>query len=135
MKYSRDKSIKLAYLVVIRVLHEVGTRSNVGRVLTLGDELQGEGVTRCSNTIGSTIIGSLDGAVLGASGVVWARCSVPLITVETVGVSADRVKPAPVGIDNNLTVDIGAGASTCASASLPCHLRVCLGLLLSDDPS
>lgn len=45
------------------------------------------------------------------------------------------MKPAPVGINDNLAIDVAAGCSAFAGATLPCHLGMRLGLLFSNDPA
>lgn len=44
---------EVEHLVLGVALHEVGTRSDVGRVRTLGDELQGQGIVGSGDTVGT----------------------------------------------------------------------------------
>jgi hypothetical protein len=45
------------------------------------------------------------------------------------------MEPSPVGIDGNLAIDARATVATCASAALPGHLWVSLGLLFANELS
>lgn len=59
-------SDELEELILARGLHKVGTRSNIGGVRAFSDELQGKGIATGSNTIGATVISTVNSAVLCA---------------------------------------------------------------------
>lgn len=54
------------HLVLLFAAHEVGTGTDVGAVLVLGDKVQGEGIAAGGDTVGGAVVGTLDSAVLGA---------------------------------------------------------------------
>ncbi len=93
-------------------LHEVGTRADVGRVGALGDELEVQGIAAGGDAIGAGVIGAVDAALGGAAGGVVAVRGVPLVAVIAVGAAAQLVKPAPVGVDGDLALDVGARAAS-----------------------
>jgi hypothetical protein len=78
------------------------------------------------------VISTVDSTVLGASAAVRASGGVPRVAVKAVGVSVGDVGPSPVGVEHNGTRLVGAALSTGTSASLPCHLRVCLRCLFAN---
>ena len=45
------------------------------------------------------------------------------------------MKPSPVGIDGDFSVDIGTDVAACARAALPGHLWMGLGLLFANQLS
>ena len=126
-------SDELEHLVVVGILHQIKARANVGRVLALGDELQRERVGTSGYAVCSTVISALNLAILGAAGVVGASSRVPLVSIVAVGVAALYVEPSPVRVDHNLSIHVRATGSTLASATLPRHLWVSLGLLGADQ--
>ena len=76
------------HLVLVLAGHEVGTRTNVGAVLMLGDKRQAEGITAGRDTVGGSIVNTLEGAVLSA--VVAAGALVgPSIAIVAVLVAAN----------------------------------------------
>ena len=134
-------------LIVARVLHQIRSRSYVGRVRALGDEFQCKGSTAGRNTIGRGIVSTLDDTVGRAFAVTRADSRVPLIAIVTVcivsfdlssgsvskiGEGVARmtdVEPTPIGVNNDFPiVGFAIGASS-ARACLPCHLRMRLGLI------
>lgn len=123
---------ELEHLIVVGILHHVQARANIGGVLSLGDKLQSERVTSSSDTVGLGVFGTLNLAVCCAALVVRARGRVPLVAVIAVGIAALDVQPSPVGIDDNLAIDIGAAVTAFSTASLPRHLRMSLRLLSAD---
>lgn len=72
------------------------------------------------------VVGTIDGAVLGAGGSIRASGRVPCVSGEAVGVSADSVGPAPVGVERNGGGLAGAAAATSSSAGRPRQLGVSL---------
>lgn len=126
-------------------LHEVETRANVGTSAALGHEAERKGITTGASTVGRSVLSTIETAVLGASVVGRAQCSIPLVsysrhlcqpfnlqsssprqrTSVAVGRSTGRVSPTPIGINNDLTGHVGAGSS--GGTLLPGHGRVRLG--------
>lgn len=80
-------SSELEHFVCSVVLHQVGTRSNVGRVRAFGNKLQRQSVAADSDTIGSLVVGAVHGTGGGARLVVFANSGVPLIASIAVRVS------------------------------------------------
>lgn len=79
-------------------------------------EFQGIQLTR--------VVSTINGTVLGASGAIRAKSSVPCVASVAVGVSANVVGPAPVGIKNDRTSLGGTAVTTSAGAGLPVELGV-----------
>lgn len=77
-----------------------------------------------TNTRLTRVVSTLNGAVLGAGDAVGAERSVPCVAVVAVGVSANVVSPAPVGVKDNRTSLGGAAVATGTSAGLPVKLGV-----------
>ena len=98
-------------------------------VLSLGHELEGQGVPAGRGTIGAGVVGTIHRAVGRAALVVLADGRVPRVAVVAVGVAVLVMDPAPVGVDGDLSVHVGAGAP--GAALLPGHLGVRLGRLLA----
>jgi hypothetical protein len=73
------------------------------------------------------VVGTINSAVLGASGSIRAGSGVPLVAVVAVGVSSGDVNPAPVGVEHDGAGLGGAASATSARASLPGELGVSLG--------
>lgn len=84
---------------VIREEEDTGT--DVGRVRSLSDELDGERAARGGDTVCAGIIGSVNSAVLGASDGVRAKGGVPEVTGVAIGGSAGGMEPTPIGIEND----------------------------------
>jgi hypothetical protein len=72
------------------------------------------------------VVGTLNSAVLGAGGSVRASSHVPCVSGEAVGVSADSVGPAPVGVERNGAGLACAAGSAGTSAGRPSQLGVSL---------
>ena len=121
-------------------------------MLVLGHELERERISASGDTIGLSVFGTLNGTVCWkwsvmsrgyddisltpqASLAIRACGCVPLVSIIAVGITALDVKPAPIGIDDDLTVDIGAAVSSLASAAFPVHLGMNLALLGTDQLS
>ena len=121
---------EVEHLELVRSVHEIESGANVGAVLVLGEELEGEGVTAGGGTIGRAIVGALDGTLLGTLGASLADGLNPLISIVAVVITVGRVEPAPVGVNDDLGVDGRAAAGS--GTLLPRHLGVSLGLLLAD---
>ena len=136
--------------VVARVrLHQVDTGPDV-LVGAGGHKVELERGAGSGDTVGTSVVGTVQSTVLRARGRRCADGSVPLVTGVAVGVAAGGemisqrydsrsarkhlrggVEPAPVGIENDLAVDVGAG--TRRRACLPVQRRVnfcCLGSCL-----
>lgn len=122
-------ALEVEGLVLVGTVHEVESGSDVGSVLVLGQELEGESIAAGGGTVGLAVFGTLDGA-LGGAVIGSAALRGPLVTVIAVLSAFESVKPSPVGVDGHLSVGLGAG--TTAGALLPRQLRVSLGLLRSD---
>ena len=69
--------LKVERLVMVRVIQEVDTRTDVCRVWTVGDETKGERIAGCGDTVCSAVVSTVDGTVGRASGWVWAKRRVP----------------------------------------------------------
>jgi hypothetical protein len=98
--------------------HEVDTRTNVGAG-ALGDKLHGKSVSRGGDTICATVVGTLNGAVLGAGDGVRAEGGIPSVTGVAVGITGGGVEPTPIGIEYD-----GTGLSSARAtgrALLPTH--------------
>lgn len=97
--------------------NEVDTSTDVGSRGT-GDELEGDGIARDVDTVGTSVVSTLKSAV-GSAGIwVWAEGGVPGGASVTVGVlvSTGIVSPTPVGVEGDL--GLLGNATTGASASL-----------------
>lgn len=99
-------------LVGVVAVHKVSTGTNVGRVLALGDELEGERVAAGLNTIGTSVLGAINAALGSAVGVGAADGGIPLVAVVAVGAAGKSVSPAPVGVDGDGTGNVGASGSS-----------------------
>lgn len=127
-------STRKSCLIGVCIFHEISAGSNIGGVRALGNKFEGKGVARRSDTVCTCIIGAFDGTVLRTVGVGGACSLIPFISIVTVGVATDRVKPAPVSVDDNLTIDVGTAAASFTGAALPGHLWVRFSLLFPNDP-
>ena len=116
------------HLVLGGAVHEVEAGANVGAVLVLGNELEGQGITAGGGAVRGAVVGALELALGGAVGGRAADIG-PLVAVVAV-LAVAVVQPAPVGIDDHLGTDRGAGCL--ARALLPRHLGVRLRSLLAD---
>lgn len=61
--------------------HEVGTATNVGRVRSLGDELEGQGITAGGDSVSARVVSTLDHAVGRAGLAIRAGSGVPRVAV------------------------------------------------------
>ena len=120
----------LEHLVFRVAGHEVYTTSNVGRVLTLRHELEGESVAAGGNTVRLLVIGPIQGTLLGTGGAIRADSRVPGVASVAVGVTVGDMKPTPVGVKYDLTVALSSTAAT--RALLPREFGVGLGDLLAN---
>lgn len=111
------------HLVLARAVHEVEARANVGAVLVLGDELEGQGVAAGRGTVGGGVVGALHLALGRAVGRGAAHVRLPLVAVVAV-VALAVVQPAPVGVDDDLGVDGRARGAARTRALLPGDLGV-----------
>lgn len=91
-------------MVGVLVLHQVQSASDVLAVRALGDELEVQSIAGGGGTVCSRVISTLDAAGLGAAGAIFAQRSIKLVTVVAVFTSR-VVKPSPVGIDSDSTLD------------------------------
>ena len=91
--------------------HEVQTRADVLAVRVVGDELEGQSIAAGSDTIGTGVVGAIQGAVGDTCRRIGAECRVPGVSRVAVGVAGGGVDPAPVGIEHDLSVLSGAAAS------------------------
>lgn len=107
------------------VLHEIDTRADI-LLLTIGDKFQRKGVPAGGDTISARVISTIEGAVLGASHAIWAKCGVPGITSVTVGETGGGMEPTPVGIENNLSPR-DSRAATRRGTLLPRKRGMCFG--------
>ena len=105
-------------------LHKIQARTDIGRVGSFGDELEGQRAATSCSAICCSIISTLKGTIGSASFVIRAECRTPGVSVIAIGVASTLliVDPSPVGIDDDLsgfrsTASLGG---TC----LPGHARV-----------
>lgn len=80
--------LQVKQLVVVGIIQEVDTGTDVLRVWTVGDETEGERIAGGGDTICSTVVSTVDGAVGSASSGVWAQRRIP--GVSGVAVLSDR---------------------------------------------
>ncbi len=92
--------LHVEHLIVVGVFHEVDTGSNVLR-LRLRNELESKSVPASSNTVGASVICAVEGAVGSTGSGVRAGRLVPRISGVAVSVTGGRVKPTPVGVQDN----------------------------------
>lgn len=78
-------TVELEHLVCGVRGHQVSARADVGRVRSLGDELQLQRVAAGCNPVCAGVIGTVNGAVGSTRLVIGARRSVPRVTGITVG--------------------------------------------------
>lgn len=100
------------HLVLGVAVHEVESGADVGAVVVLGDELEREGIAADGGAIGSAIVGTLEQTLGRAVGTAAASAG-PLVAVVAV-LAARVVKPAPVGVDDDLSVDRRTLGLACA---------------------
>ena len=95
----------------------------------LSDELEGKGIAASGDTVGTRVVGTLNSAVLSAVVSVGTKVR-PRVAVVAVLIAVYAVDPAPVGVDDDLAVDVGA--ATGGGTFLPGELGVAFGLLGAD---
>lgn len=117
------------HLILRLAIHQVETGTNIGTILMLGDKLESQRIARSRSAIGLGVLGALEGT-LGCAVRGRAAGPSPLVAVVAVLGVAGSVKPAPVGVDD----DLGVGARTAAAAGTlaPAELGMGLGLLLAN---
>lgn len=86
----------------------------------------------------TSVVGTVNSAVLCASRTIRASSGVPGVAIVAVGVSAGNVDPTPVGVEGDGTGLGGAASASSASACLPGQLWVslssdCASLLGADS--
>lgn len=95
--------LQAEHLVLGVIGHEVDSASDV-LLGTRGHELEREGVTSAVDTIGSRVVSTLQSAVACACGGIGAELCIPGVSGVTVGVASFRVEPAPVGVEDDLSL-------------------------------
>jgi len=95
-----------------------------------GGELESEGIPRGRGAVGSAVVSTLEGALLGTAIGSVADGLDPFVTVIAILVAVSFVEPTPVSIDNDLAVNVRA--ATTSGASLPSQLGMGFGLLSAD---
>lgn len=111
------------HLVRVLVLHEVETAANVLAVGALSDKLQAQLVAARGDAVGARVVGAVDAALLSASLAIRADGGIPLVARVAVGAALHRVRPSPVGVDDNGARD---GAAAARGALGPVQSRVSL---------
>jgi hypothetical protein len=106
--------LEIEHLVGGRSVEEVDTGADVGGVRTNSDEFERQGVTAGSDTVCSSIVGTVDSAVCGASRWVRANSGVPSVTGVAIGGPRGGVEPSPIRIeyDGGLKSSAGAGITS-----------------------
>lgn len=74
--------------------------------------------------IHTRVVGTVNGAVLGARSSISAVLRVPGVASVAVGVAANVVSPSPVGVEHNGAGLVGAAVAASARAGLPGQLGV-----------
>lgn len=105
-------------------VHQIDTGANV-RTGALGDKLVGERVTASGDTVHTSIVSTLDSAVLGTGDGVGTEGRIPGAAGVAVGQAGGGMQPAPVGIkhDRGLLGNTSTGSGTLS----PCELGMDLG--------
>ena len=98
-------------------------------MLALSDKLEGQGIPASRGAVRGGVGSTVDGAVGRAGLGILADIRVPRVAGVAVRVAVFVVDPAPVGVDGDLAVYVGAGAA--GAALLPGHLGMGLGRLLA----
>jgi hypothetical protein len=101
--------------------HQINARTDVGA----GDKFQGEGVSRSGDSVGTSVVSTIDRTVLGARCTVWAEGGVPSVTGVAVGGATRGVEPAPVRVEDDGS--LGRGATAALGTFLRRELRMGLG--------
>ena len=113
---------ELEHLVVGSVLHQVDTGADVGA----GDELEGERIAASGDTVGASVVSTVNSAVLSASGGIRADAGIPSVAGVAVGVARGGVEPAPVSVEHDSSVQ---GRAAGSGTLLRGELRVVLSCL------
>lgn len=89
-------------LVFAAGLHQVDTRSDVGAILMLLDELERQIAAGGANTVAAGVVGTIDGALRRTGGGGRANVGVPLVAGVAVGrTRSPLMRPAPVGVEHH----------------------------------
>ena len=107
-------------------VHQVDTRADVGRAAGVGDEVKLERRSASRDTVCALVVSTVESAVSSASHVIGAERRVPGVAGVAVGVAANIVDPAPVRVEDDLTLDSRAAGGR---ALRPLEGRVRLGRL------
>jgi hypothetical protein len=103
------------------------TLTNVCAILVLRHKLESKGIATGADAICLRVVGPLEHAVLRTVRLRRAVVINPLVSIVAIIVAGRVVQPSPIRVNDDLTLDVGAAAL--ATAFLPGHLRVRLGLL------
>jgi len=104
--------LQLEHSVRRVALRQINTRSDVGRVRTVSNELQGEIGTANRDTVRARVVRTVEGTVCGAGDGVWTEGLVPFVTCVAVGGSGGSVGPSPVRIEDDRVLFGGAGTAS-----------------------
>ena len=105
-------------ILAVRVVHEVDTGTDVGRVWTLGDILEGKGVAGGGDTICSGVVSTVNSTVLRTGCSIRAETGIPGATVIAVGGARGSVGPTPVRVEHNGTRLLSAGRTGTSAGTL-----------------
>jgi len=105
-------------ILAVRVVHEVDTGTDVGRVWALGDILESEGAAGGGDTIGARVVRTLESAVLRTGCSVRAESGIKGATVIAVCAARGSVKPTPVRVEHNGTRLLSAGGTGTSAGTL-----------------
>jgi len=117
---------ELEYLIVGLACHQVNTGSDV-LPGALCYELESERVATGGDTVSSSIVRTIDGAVLGTGHTIGTEGSVPGVTGVAVRVPSGGMEPAPVSIKYDGTCRVRRASRR--RACLPTHRRMSLSSL------
>lgn len=99
-------------------VHEVDTGTDVGRVWAHGDELESERVASGRDTVGTTVVGTIQSTVCSTGLSIGAESGVPAVTIIAVGAAGGGVEPTPVRVEHNGRRLVGAGSSGAGAGTL-----------------
>ena len=74
---------------------EIDPRANIF-LLREGDKFEGKGVAAGGDTVGASVVGTINGTVGSASHAIGTECVIPEVTSIAVGEPTDVVSPTPV---------------------------------------
>jgi hypothetical protein len=97
-------------VVLVLVVHEVDSGSNIAASL----ELKAQGVARCLDAVGTSVVSAVECAVCGASYAIRAKSLVKSVACVAVGGAGGGVEPTPVTVEHNA---LGLGRATGGGAS------------------